>query len=263
MAKNKSKFIPQSKISTVLLQKKLRELEVETKLHGRNIDAIAKSHDTHITMLSNFARHDIKNSVQSMDGILNANTLQELTEKHIESLKLNLQIIRETIDNFSKLVPYSQRENFSFEQLLAAVEILNRENLYVHKISLEKDIVEGSFNFNLPFQSVLQMINNIIINAIKAFEGLEIDRKIKIQANFNDDFFEMKIYDNASKITFSNINTIFDYGVSSSGGSGIGLYHAKYLCNLYKGNIEIHEITNDIIYNKYFLINLPIIKDRK
>lgn len=260
MNRKKSNYIPKKASNPMLVQKKLDELEIQVKLHGKNIDAIGKSHDTHITMLSNFARHDIKNSVQSMDSILGANTLEELTPKHLESLKLNLKIIRETIDNFSKLVPYSERDYFNFEQLITAVELLNRENFYLNKIKLIKEIPEGDYNFNLPFQSVLQMINNIIINATKAFDESTKDRKIKISLDYNNEYFSIKIFDNASKIPFPKIDSIFEYGKSSTGGSGIGLFHARYLCNLYNGNISAIELTEDPIYSKYFLINLPIIK---
>ncbi|HQD45823.1 MAG TPA: sensor histidine kinase [Kaistella sp.] len=258
----KSKFIPQNRTNPVLLQKKLKELEKEVKLHGRNIDAISKSHDTHITMLSNFARHDIKNSVQSMDTILSTNSIDELKDEHLDSLKLNINIIRETIDNFSKLVPYSERDYFDLEKLISAIELLNRENFYVFKVTLIKDIPDGNFNFNLPFQSVLQMLNNIVINAIKAFENsTHPNKRIKISAEFTDKKFTLSIFDNAEKIPFEEVNTIFDYGVSSTGGSGIGLYHAKYLCNLYHGDIKVFELNADDDYTKRFLINLPIISE--
>jgi signal transduction histidine kinase len=263
MSRKKHNYIPKKSPNPVLVNRKLDELKKQVMLHGKNIDAIGKSHDTHITMLSNFARHDIKNSVQSMDSILGANTLEELTPQHLENLKLNLNIIRETIENFSRLVPYSENDYFNFDQLVTAVELLNRENFYINKIKLIKEIPEADYNFNLPFQSVLQMINNIIINASKAFDDSETQRKIKIEATFDHKFFYLKIYDNASKISFKDINSIFDYGVSSTGGSGIGLYHAKYLCNLYKGKIEVLELPEIDEYNKFFLITLPTLNDKK
>ncbi|MGF1636482.1 MAG: hypothetical protein ACFCUU_05370 [Cyclobacteriaceae bacterium] len=78
----KKKFIPQKRLNPEILKKKLDKLESEIALHRKNIDAISKSHDNHITMLSNFAKHDIKNSVQSMDSIISSNSADELTEEH-------------------------------------------------------------------------------------------------------------------------------------------------------------------------------------
>lgn len=256
---SKSKYIPSRKPNSVYLQKKIDELGEKIKHQGKNIDAISKSHDIHITMLSNFARHDIYNSIQSMDSILSTNTLEELKTEHFDSLKLNLNIIRETIDNFSKLVPYSSDDNFEFNQIITAVELLNRESFYVNKIKFIKDIPDGHFNFNLPFQSVIQMINNIIINAIKAFDDC-VEKKIKFKVEYNSEKFSIKIFDNATKIPYDDVNKIFDYGISSRNGSGIGLFHAKYLCELYNGDISVKELEEDNEYTKYFLINLPIIK---
>ncbi len=262
MNNKKSKYIPSRKTNPVVLQKKLEDLRIQIGLHSKNIDAISKSHDTHITMLSNFARHDIKNSVQSMDSILSANNLVELNQSHIDSLKLNLKIIRETIDNFSKLVPHSPKGDFNFDQLITAVELINRESLYASKITLIKDIPVGTFNFNLPFQSVLQMINNIVINAIKAFDGSEVSNpQIKISVEYTKKYFSIKISDNAAKIAVKKVETIFEYGISTTGGSGIGLYHAKYLCNLYDGDISVFETEEVPGFNKYFLINLPTISE--
>lgn len=259
MSKKRNKnYIPRKYTNPILLAKKIDELDNSMKLHKKNIDAINKSHDTHITMLSNFARHDIKNSVQSMDSIISANSKEELTDKHIANLKLNLQMIRDTIENFSKLVPYSEKDSFEFGQLINAIELLNREGFYINKIKFIKEIPEGNFNFNLPFQSVLQMINNIIINAIKAFDNIEDAKKIKIGVEYDDQKFYIKIFDNASEIPYKDINKIFEYGVSSTGGSGIGLYHARYLCELYDGTIDVQKIEEKSEYNKYFLITLPL-----
>lgn len=102
------------------------------------------------------------------------------------------------------------------------------------------------------------MVNNILINATKAFDGIK-NRKIKIQTECDDEFFTLKIFDNGQKVSFENINDIFEYGKSTTGGSGIGLYHAKYLCDLYDGDITIKEFSDRDEFSKCFFITLPII----
>lgn len=257
----KKNFIQKRPSNPVLVQKRLDKLEKEVLLHGKNIDAVSKSHDNHITMLSNFARHDIKNSVQSMDSILSTNSIEELSEQHIESLKLNLKIIRETIDNFSKLIPYSENDTFELDQLIIALELLNRKIFYDNKIDFIKEIPNISFSFSLPFQSVVQMLNNIILNAVKAFDHHNYKvKKIKLVVELKENAFFLKIYDNADKVTLQQPDSMFDYGVSTTGGSGIGLFHAKYLCNLYKGDIKYQSLEYDEEFTKYFSIDLPITK---
>ena len=83
--------------------------------------------------------------------------------------------------------------------------------------------------------------------------------KIKFSAHCQEKVFVLKIFDNAHHIIFDNPKTIFEYGVSSTGGSGIGLYHARYLCDLYKGDIQVQELEPNGEYTKYFVITLPII----
>ncbi len=257
--RKKKKYIPQKKNNPIVLNKKIEELKNELRLHGKNIDAISKSHDIHITMLSNFARHDIKNSIQSIDSVISTNTPGEITDEHLNSIKLNLRIMRDTIENFSKLVPHSEKDKFSYSSLITAVELLNRDNFYENKISfIKKNSLVEEIYFSLPFQSVVQMINNIIINATKALSKIESNRKIKFSVDKSEGFLKMSIFDNGEKVEKRIENKIFDYGISNTGGSGIGLHHAKYLCELYNGSIEYHPLENDE-YQKYFLISLPII----
>jgi len=260
LKKRKKKYIPSRNTNPVSLNKRIEELKSELKRYGRNIDAISQSHAIHITMLSNFARHDIKNSIQSIDSIISTNTVEEFNEEHINSIKLNLKIMRETIENFSKIVPHSNENKFSYESLIKAVELLNRDNFYEYKITL---INENNLNhdifFNLPFQSVIQMINNIIINATKSLSKIDSYRKIKLSITTNNDNIEIKIFDNGEKVKKRIENKIFEYGISSTGGSGIGLFHARYLCDLYKGSIEYYPLENEE-FAKYFLISLPIIR---
>lgn len=258
MSKRNKKYIPTKKANPLILNRKIEDLKETLSLHGKNVDAISKSHDIHITMLSNFARHDIKNSIQSIDSIISTNTYDEITEEHLSSIKLNLKIMRETIDNFSKLVPHSDKDKFSYGSLITAVELLNRDNFYENKITLLKENnLDQEVYFSLPFQSVVQMTNNIIINATKALSKIESKRKIKISIDKGKDFLKISIFDNGEDVQKKIESKIFEYGISTTGGSGIGLHHAKYLCELYDGSIEYYSLENDE-YRKYFLISLPI-----
>ena len=258
MRKRKKNYIPKKGNSPLALNKRVKELREELSRHSKNIDAISKSHDIHITMLSNFARHDIKNSIQSIDSVISTNSSEEINEEHLNSIKLNLRIMRETIDNFSKLVPHSDKNKFSYHNLITAVELLNRNNFYENNITLIKENkINQDIYFSLPFQSVIQMINNIVINATKSLISIQSDKKIKFSVSLNDDFFNLHIYDNGEKVEKRIEHKIFDYGVSNTGGSGIGLHHAEYLCDLYDGSIEYYALEDDE-YTKYFSISLPI-----
>ena len=263
----RKQYIPKPKFNPVIQAKKIEEqaLKVEEQsLKISNLDkaikAISKSHDTHISYLGNFARHDVKNSIQSMDSVLSTNRVDQFTEEHILSLKQNLKSIRETMDNFSKLVPYSSDEKFSLKDLFIAVEVLSRSTFHEKKIDFIKDFPEDvEVTFNLPFQSILQMLNNLIINSIKSLESTVLPQ-IKICAVVEKEFY-IEVSDNGSRIEEKNSKDVFEFGYSTTGGSGIGLYHAKYLCDLLKGKIELVQRNDG--FSKSFKIYLPIINQSK
>ena len=258
MSKRK-KYIPNKKYNLVVLSKKIDEQSLFISNLDKVIKTLSRSHDTHISYLGNFAKHDIKNSIQSMDSILSTNGYGEITDEHLHSLKTNLKVIRETMDNFSKLVPYSQDERFSLKSLIIAVELLNRNTFHQANITFIKDYPRDlDIMFNLPFQSILQMLNNLIINAIKSLSMVE-SPQIRLSAFIDGGNFYVEISDNGENIAKEYSEKIFEFGYSTTGGSGIGLYHAKYLCELFNGKIEL--IIGNDKFSKSFRIYLPIIKD--
>ncbi|MFY7956590.1 MAG: ATP-binding protein [Flavobacterium macrobrachii] len=257
MSKRK-KYIPKPRHNPEIQARKIENNRIELQNVLKAVDALTISHDNHISYLGNFARHDIKNSIQSMDSILSTTDANDITEENILSLKTNLKVIRETIDNFSKLVPYSKDEKFEIKNLIIAVELLTRNDLYNNNIKLIKELPKDiNIYLNLPFQSVLQMFNNLFINAIKSLENIN-NPTIKLFAHINENSLTIEILDNGKKIDEKEYEKIFEFGFSTTGGSGIGLYHAKYLCELFKGKIEIKP--SDGLFTKAFLVHLPIIK---
>lgn len=106
----KKKYIPKARHNPEIQARKIENNRIELLNIHKAVEALSISHDIHISYLGNFARHDIKNSIQSMDSVLSTTNSEEITDENILSLKTNLKVIRETIDNFSKLVPYSKDE---------------------------------------------------------------------------------------------------------------------------------------------------------
>lgn len=233
------------------------ELDMQAKKIDRlqqGIETISKSYDNQIALLSNFASHDLKNYIHSIDGIISTRNSEEITDENLESIRLNLSYMRETLNNFAKLVKYD--DGCSLSELIEAVKILNRATFAQEKIEFFYDELEQYIHFKIPFVSMLQLINNLIINAIKAVENTP-NKKIYLQTTLDENTLTLSIFDNGVKIPVDIQSKIFDYGFSASGGSGIGLFHARYLCQMYDGSIDYHEIDD----MKGFMITLPILKD--
>lgn len=235
-------------------KQKYQELEDRIARHGKEIETISKSYDMQIALLGSFANHDIKNYIHSIDGIVSTRDSSEITDEYLESIRHNISLIRQTLGDFAKLVQYSDDCNLS--KLVNSIRILNRATFVEQSIEFIFIEPEQNINFKIPFVSMLQLINNLVINAIKALNGFEIKR-IYLKTKLDDKNLTLFVLDNGAKIPIDIQPKIFDYGFSASGGSGVGLFHAQYLCKMYNGSIHYKE--NE--YDKGFVITLPIIKE--
>jgi signal transduction histidine kinase len=256
MKRNK-KYNPNNPYNPAIQARQIDKLAEKLENHRRDIQAISKSHDNHISYLANFARHDIKNAIQSMDSIICTTEVNEFDKNVVHTLSTYLDIIRNTIDNFTKLVPYSVKGEFTLDNLMIAAELLARVEMQKKDIDIKFEYTrQSSIQLKLPFQIVLQMLNNLIINALKALENTP-NKKLLILGFIDVENVNIKIKDNGELIEAENCKKIFEYGYSTTGGSGIGLYHATYLCKEFKGKITL-DLEDDGIYNKTFSITLPI-----
>lgn len=119
------------------------------------------------------------------------------------------------------------------------------ENVYIPRsqVDLEEENVtikvecpnnakfERSFN---PFRFIV-LIDNLIDNSIKAGA-----RNIAIRISVPDEkTMELRVRDDGRGIEDGNLDKIFNFGFSTTGGSGIGLYHVKKIVEKY-GTITVN-----------------------
>jgi sensor histidine kinase regulating citrate/malate metabolism len=118
---------------------------------------------------------------------------------------------------------------------------------------------ESDIELDLPFQTMLQIVNNLVHNSIKCLEGME-NKTVYLNGAIDDNILTIIVADNGKIIPNEDISKIFEYGFSTTGGSGIGLYHANYICQQFNGQISI-ETDESEEYTKAFVIKLPIKKN--
>lgn len=226
----------------------------------KNLDALSKSHANHLSLLSNFARHDLKNYTHSIDGIVSTCDASDITDEQLESIRLNIKFIRDTLDDFAKLIVHDEGSDCEFEDLVTAIQIINRTSFAETSITF---VVTNNVDitFNIPFTIMFQLLNNLIVNAIKAFEKYdEKHRMIALAAYVSGDQLIIEVSDNGKNIEDNNKETLFDYGFSTTSGTGIGLYHAKHLCDSNNGSIVYCDRPESEL-KKCFIITLPINKE--
>lgn len=255
--KRTKKYTPQKSTNPIILGKKLEELRLEVEMHSMILKTVILSYDQHVAHLANFANHDMKNSLQSMDSILYNNEYNSLNEESWNTIKTCLKNIRNSFENFSNLVPYSNSKTFRIERLFIALDLLIKQDMIDNKVDFKITNPKGK-EINLPFQGVLQMLHNIIINAINSFKVNMIENPIiKLNCQITENNCEIKISDNGKEIDSAIKDKIFDYGFSTTNGSGIGLFHAKYVCKELNGTV-ILKLEDNSDVNKSFIINLPL-----
>lgn len=222
---------------------------------NRLLIAIEKAHNQHMTNLSRFMIHDIKNSIQNMDSILTMITTNSFSKQELSDLKEQINAIRSSMDSFHYFMP-NHDSSFTVSKLLNVIESLNRSNLNGIKLSksLQNDITLTS-----SFHTWIQILNNLVINAIEHLKHECIENaKIHFDVAIRDNYFVVRVYDNGLTIPNEIICKIFELGFSTKkNGSGIGLFHIKHLCNLFSWNVEIKRSNLDE-YTKFFEIKSPI-----
>ena len=273
-SKKRKRNMPKAKPLFPSSESKYDKLKSEVKQQSENIskqqeglkqfqktlDALSKSHANHLSLLSNFARHDLKNYIHSIDGIVSTCDEKTIKDSQLESIRLNVKFIRNTLDEFAKLVVHDKDSNCEFEDLVTAINIINRTSFAENNIKFQ---VENSVDitFHIPFTIMFQLLNNLIGNSIKAFENYSSDNKtVELKAYIDSENLIIEVSDNGRVIESAHKDKLFDYGFSKTDGTGIGLYHARYSCELNNGSIEYYD-RSDSELSKCFVISLPITKE--
>lgn len=250
----KKQYIPNPKYNPVVLSKKIEKLQVDLEHHQNLLLSVSKANDLHVEHLSNFVRHDMKNAIQGIDGTLYNARKENLIPKEIQDeLDTALKLLRSSLDNFSRLIPSSNKKTTTLPEVLNAVEMLSRSELQKQQVLAEFDYDRQSIcEINYSFQSLVQVLHNLIINSDNALIGVK-EKKLYLRADINNDKCRICLYDNGLPIEANKKEKIFNYGYSTTGGSGIGLFHAKSVVSEMNGTIYVDN--SDIPeYTKCFII---------
>ncbi len=120
------------------------------------------------------------------------------------------------------------------------------ENVYTHykeiavdnrKVSIKVN-PEKDFEFMYRFKPLdfIIIIDNMINNSIKA-KATNIELKIN---KLNENGMELRIKDDGKGIPPGIMDKIFNFGFTTTDGSGIGLYHVQQIVKKIKGNVDVN-----------------------
>lgn len=253
---SKKKYIPKKRHNPEHQALLIDNLEEKIEQHRRELEIVTASYDKHMEYLANFARHDMGNAIQTMDATV---TLAEsnFQPEHLKSLRSCVDNLNAILDNFEKLVPYSKTGDFELSRLLIALETMNRSAFSLEHIK-SSFIYDKSkvITLSQPYQALLQILHNLVINAIKALKEVSAEKIIEISADADDKSCWISVKDTGCGILDENVSKIFDYKYTTTNGTGIGLYHAKYVCKNIDGSIDFQRNVDG--FSTIFTIKFPL-----
>lgn len=156
-----------------------------------------------------------------------------------------------TCDSYEKLVTaqneYSQavlKEN-RYNKLLKADNPLLIGFLYGNFVRMEKLGVEvtyhieiGSFNVDIPVYKLVEILGNLLKNAVEAMKEATENKALYVAVIELDGEFTIEVRNRSKYIDYGEIESFFKKGFSKKEKDrGLGLYNVKNICNDYSLNI--------------------------
>ncbi|UWG97075.1 HAMP domain-containing histidine kinase [Dehalobacter sp. DCM] len=238
-------------IGSIILFKDITE-------HKKNIEIIKRNQEILLEqermaslgqMIGSIA-HNLKTPIMSIAGGIEA--LKDLTDEYIESVEDenvtpedHYEIAKEMQEWLEKMKPYcsymtdiisavkgqavqmnySGSEKFTLQELVKRVDVLMKLELKKYHCTLETEFdIDLTTEVKGEINSMIQIIDNLIINAIQSYEGES--GKIGLRISKDNSNVEIMISDHGKGIPTEVQNKLFKEMFTTKGknGTGLGLY---------------------------------------
>lgn len=198
------------------------------------------------------ASHELKTPITSIQGYceLLLGDIEYSDEQKFEFLNrirnstLNITNLINDILMISRLEAGAENENISkininkiIDDIINTTELMRNENNISVNLDCEDIIINADYN------KIYQLINNLIVNAIKYNKP---NGSINIETKISNSFFCFNIKDTGIGIPLQEQNRVFErfYRVDKGrsrkmGGTGLGLAIVKHIVSFYKGTINL------------------------
>lgn len=202
---------------------KVKSKEVETELKIQKLYA-----DSFQGLIENIRmkQHEFDNHINT---IYSQHFMYDTYEDLVNAQREYCQAIREE-NHYNKLLNVGNPAILGFVYF----KILELEKCDIkigYKISIQE------FNIGVPTYKIIEVLGNLIKNAVEALTQRE-DRRFFIMIIEKDNKFDIEVRNISDNIPFEKLDKFFNKGYSSKGNDrGLGLYHVKKICDEYNLNI--------------------------
>jgi len=229
--KKGSKYFKQSKFNPVIFQKKLEESQVKIDRMKISFDHKYQALENFLTLIVNFASHDIKNSLHSLDGMVSTIAPPVIGKQEVNDMKMCIDQMRDILVTFGDFSIKNKDNSFEIGHLFQSLQILHRPYVKKDKVEFSIDYInfDKSLVLHQDFQLILYMFNNMIINSLTALKD-SLNKRIKIILTKENEGIEVLVCDTGIGIIPENISKVFEaYFTTKESGTGVGLTHVRYV----------------------------------
>ena len=197
--------------------------------------------------------HELRTPLVAMDKSLSlllsgsAGSLSKEQEEFLSIAQRNLKRLSNLINDLLDISKLEAKRMVLNKRLSSIKDIIgevleNFQNWANSKsIKLIKDVEEGLPQLNIDPDRILQVLNNLLGNALKFTPN---NGRVKVRASQEGDLIRVSVEDTGPGVPKKDLKKIFDkfYQVSSSrsteiAGTGLGLSIAKEIVELHQGKI--------------------------
>lgn len=185
----------------------------------------------------------------SFDNLIdNIRTKQHEFDNHINTIYSQHYIY----DNYIELVEAQKNyceiiiEENQFNKILSSGNPVIIGFLYGKFIEIDKLGIDISYHISIgdlqvgvPVYKLVEVLGNLIGNAVEALMSMECYNKLYIFMEEKDKVFSIEVRNESDYIKLADIDLFFSKGYSKKGENrGLGLFHVKTICNEYKLNLS-------------------------
>ena len=174
-------------------------------------------------------RHVLINKLSASVGMLNPNIDLDADDKRL--MIRELQELETQVENVGVLIRPPQVQRVDLAELWSWLSRQFQPRAQQLAVELQADITVKQWHTDKDIVS--HILYNLIDNALQAFDRWQerpqhaVSNFIKLDAHECDGYLCLRVSDNGPGIAASVREQLFDFGISSKGSAGFGLYFAR------------------------------------
>ena len=213
--------------------------------------------------------HEIKNPLTGIKfGIEYLKSILKGNDDAIESIELilkeinQLERIAKDMTNFTRM-PQINAEEFDLVDLIEEKMKIHLSEAKAKGINLNFSTDKDIPVYNGDPYLLGEVFNNLIINAMEAFDEKNDNKKIDISVSYDEEtfIFSVRIKDNGIGISEENKKKIFiPFFTTKRGGTGLGLPTVQRIIIAHNGSIKLNSTKGE---GTEFIVDLPQITSKE